>query len=214
MLDFRQRWMQDWARLGLAGSDAWRERLLAGYAEPGRHYHTLQHLAECLDLFDRVAHLAAHPGEAAIALWFHDAVYLPQAKDNEARSADWACTALREAGAGEDVCERVRALIMATAHHAAPSDEDARLVVDIDLAILGADTARFAEYEEQVRAEYAAVPAELFRQKRAGLLARFLKRSAIYNTTELRLGLEEQARSNLRRTIEATRGRISADSER
>jgi predicted metal-dependent HD superfamily phosphohydrolase len=206
MPDFHERWTQDWTRLGLAGSDAWRERLLAGYAEPGRHYHTLQHLAECLDLFGRVAHLAGYPGEAAIALWFHDAVYLPLAKDNEARSADWACAALREAGAGEEVCERVRALIMATAHHAAPEDGDARLVVDIDLAILGADAARFAEYEGQVRAEYAAVPADLFRQKRAELLARFLERPAIYQTPELHARLENQARINLRRAIEASQG--------
>ena len=202
MRDFRHRWTQDWTLLGLAGSDAWRERLLAGYAEPGRHYHTLQHLAECLDLFDRVAHLANRPGEAAIALWFHDAVYLPAAKDNEARSADWAGAALREAGAGEDVCERVRALIMATAHHT-PGAEDACLVVDIDLAILGTDAARFAEYEEQVRAEYAAVPIDLFRQKRAELLARFLERPAIYQTPELHARFEDQARTNLRRAIEA-----------
>jgi predicted metal-dependent HD superfamily phosphohydrolase len=172
----------------------------------GRHYHTLQHLAECLDLFDRVAHLARYPGEAAIALWFHDAVYLPLAKDNEARSADWACAALREAGAGEEVCERMRALIMATAHHAAPEGDDARLVVDIDLAILGADAARFAEYEGQVRAEYATVPEDLFRQKRAELLARFLERPAIYQTPELHARLENQARINLRRAIEASQG--------
>jgi len=203
MRDFRHRWTQDWARLGLAGSDAWLARLLAAYAEPGRHYHTLQHLAECLELFDRVAHLANRPGEAAIALWFHDAVYLPPAKDNEARSADWAGAALREAGAGEDVCERVWALIMATAHHAAPGDTDACLVVDIDLAILGADAARFAEYEEQVRAEYAAVPIDLFRQKRAELLARFLERPAIYQTPKLHARFENQARANLRHAIEA-----------
>jgi predicted metal-dependent HD superfamily phosphohydrolase len=202
MPDFRERWTQDWARLGLEGSDAWRDRLLAGYAEPGRHYHTLQHLAECLALFGQVAHLAAHPGEVAIALWFHDAVYLPLAKDNEARSADWACAALREAGAGADVCERVRTLIMATAHHVAPEDDDARLVVDIDLAILGADAVRFAEYEAQVRSEYAAVPADLFRQKRAELLGRFLERPVIYQTPELHARLENQARANLRRAIE------------
>jgi predicted metal-dependent HD superfamily phosphohydrolase len=201
MPDFKNRWTQDWTRLGLEGSDDWLARLLASYAEPERHYHTQQHLAECMDLFDRVAHLAHRPGEVAIALWFHDVVYLPLAKDNEARSADWACAALIEAGAGADVCERVRALIMATAHHAAPEDDDARLVVDIDLAILGADAARFAEYEEQVRAEYAAVPEDLFRQKRAELLARFLERPVIYQTPELHGRLENQARINLRRAL-------------
>lgn len=208
MFDFKHRWMQDCATLGLTASAAWLDRLLAGYAAPGRHYHTLQHLAECLELFERMRHLAARPGEAALALWFHDAVYLPQAKDNEARSADWACAALREAGADDTVEARVRDLIMATAHHDA-QDGDARLVVDIDLAILGAAPARFAEYEGQVRAEYAFVPPEVFRQKRAEVLARFLARPAIYGTPELRTQLEEQARSNLRRAIDNAQGAAS-----
>jgi hypothetical protein len=36
---------------------------------------------------------------------------------------------------------------MATCHTAKPADADQQLLVDIDLAILGAEPARFAEYE-------------------------------------------------------------------
>lgn len=201
MIDFKRRWTEDWARLDLAGDDAVLERLLASYAAPGRHYHTLQHLAECLALFDQVARLAEHPGEAAIALWFHDAVYVPQARDNEARSAARACDALAAAGAGQAMIAHVSALVMATAHHEATADRDARLVIDIDLAILGAEPARFAQYEQQVRAEYSAVPASLYRHKRGELLARLLARPAIYSTPELHARLEAQARRNLGRVI-------------
>lgn len=201
MIDFKQRWIRDWASLGLTGDAALLERLLASYAEPQRHYHTLQHLSECLDLFDQVAHLARRPGEAALALWFHDAVYIPQGHDNEARSAAWAGEALQAAGADEAVIARTQALIMATAHHQAQEQGDARLVIDVDLAILGAEPARFAEYEEQVRAEYASVPVELYRQKRGELLTRFLERPAIYGTAELHARLEQQARTNLGHVI-------------
>jgi predicted metal-dependent HD superfamily phosphohydrolase len=201
MTDFAHRWIADWASLGLAGDAACRERLLASYADPARHYHTLQHLAECLDLFDELAHLAERPGEAAIALWFHDAVYVSQAKDNEARSAAWACEALRAAGAAAAAIERVQGLIMATARHAASGERDAGLVIDIDLAILGAAPARFAEYERQVRSEYAAVPASVYVEKRRAVLAGFLTRPAIYGTPELRARLEEPARENLRRAV-------------
>ena len=198
---FEQRWMAHWAKLGLPADPALLERLLAAYAEPARHYHTLQHLDECLDLFERVAHLAAQPGEAALALWFHDAVYVPLAKDNEARSADWAIEALRAAGASATAIERIAALIMATAHHEAPAGSDARLVIDIDLAILGSAPVRFAEYEQQIRSEYAAVPADLYAEKRREVLAGFLARPVIYATPELHARLEEQARMNLRRAV-------------
>lgn len=201
MFDFAQRWTDDWARLDLTGYSACLDRLLASHAGPGRHYHTRQHLSECLVLFAEVAHLAKRPGEVAIALWFHDAVYVPRAPDNEARSAAWAAEALLGAGAAEAVIARVEALIMATADHDAHGDPDARLVIDIDLAILGAAPARFAEYEQQVRAEYAAVPLEVYRQKRAELLASFLARPAIYGTPELHARLEAQARANLQHAL-------------
>jgi predicted metal-dependent HD superfamily phosphohydrolase len=201
MTDFAHRWIADWASLGLAGDAACRDRLLASYADPARHYHTLQHLAGCLDLFDELAHLAERPGEASIALWFHDAVYIPQAKDNEARSAAWAGDALRTAGAASAAIERVQGLIMATARHAASGERDASLVIDIDLAILGAAPARFAEYERQVRSEYAAVPANVYAEKRRAVLAGFLARPTIYGTPELQARLEEPARENLRRAV-------------
>jgi predicted metal-dependent HD superfamily phosphohydrolase len=201
MFDFAQRWTEDWSRLGRTGDPALLDRLLASHAGPGRNYHTLQHLSECLSLFAEVAHLAERPGEAAIALWFHDAVYVPRAPDNEARSAAWAAEVLRGADAAEAVIARVEALIMATADHHAHGNQDARLVIDIDLAILGAAPARFAEYEQQVRAEYAAVPVDVYRQKRGELLAAFLARPTIYSTPELHARLEAQARANLQHAL-------------
>ncbi len=200
---FERHWTDTWNRLGLPGNDAWRDRVLASYAEPTRHYHTLQHLAECLGLCDDVAPLVERAGEVAIALWFHDAVYVALAKDNEARSAAWAGAALAEAGAAPGVIARVEALIMATARHDATGAADTALVIDIDLAILGAAPARFAEYERQVRSEYAAVPSELFKEKRRAVLAHFLARPALYTTPALRARFENQARANLQRAIGA-----------
>jgi predicted metal-dependent HD superfamily phosphohydrolase len=200
---FERQWNDAWHQLGLAGSDAWRDRLLASYAEPTRHYHTRQHLEECLALCDAFAHLAERPGEVALALWFHDAIYAPLANDNEAKSAAWAGAALREAGAGDAVIDRVQALIMATARHEAPDAGDTALVIDIDLAILGAAPARFAQYEAQIRAEYAAVPPDVFRDKRRAVLAQFLARPTLYTTPALRTRFEDQARANLRHALAA-----------
>ena len=131
-------WRAAWQALGVHGGDALHAVLLSSYAEPHRAYHTQQHLAECLALFDEVRGLAERPAEVEIALWFHDAIYDVHRRDNEALSAEWAHAALLHAGAAADAAERVAALVLVTRHSVAPQTPDEQLLVDIDLAILGA----------------------------------------------------------------------------
>lgn len=57
------------------------------YSEPGRHYHTLEHIGYCLHRLDDVRHLLRDADAAELALWFHDTVYDPSRDDNELRSA-------------------------------------------------------------------------------------------------------------------------------
>ena len=92
----------------------------------------------------------------------------------------------------------------ATRHAALPALPDERLVADIDLAILGAAPRRFAQYERQVRAEYAAVPEETFRHRRRAILQAFLDRPHLYGTAHFRQALEARARDNLARAIAST----------
>ncbi|QXZ11178.1 N-methyl-D-aspartate receptor NMDAR2C subunit [Comamonas sp. Y33R10-2] len=194
---FQTSWQRCWAHLNLTAPADLQQCLLAAYAEPQRHYHTQQHLAECLAHFDAAEQQAQHPGEVAIALWFHDAIYDIKAKDNELRSAEWAVRVLKNCGAAQEVCQRVHALIMATCHTVTPVEPDAKLLVDIDLAILGASPERFAEYDEQVAAEYSWVPRWVYAFKRKQVLKSFLQRDAIYTTPHFHQRLEAQARRNL-----------------
>ena len=194
-------------------ADAWRDlrlplpapgvlaALLARWAEPHRRYHTPQHLHECLALFERDRALAEHPGEVAIALWFHDAIYDTARHDNEAASADWASRVLLQAGAAPDVAARVHALILATRHSEVAATADAKLLVDIDLAILGAGPARFDEYELQIRDEYAFVPEDTFRDRRAEILRGFLARPSLFATPAYADRFAAPARANLARAI-------------
>lgn len=194
---------QAWTSLGARDGEALQAELLARYAEPHRGYHTRQHLDECLVLFGEFGHLAERPAEVEIALWFHDAIYDVHRHDNEALSADWASQALRDAGAPADVAGRVAALVLATRHSVAPATPDEQLLVDIDLAILGAAPARFAEYEAQIRMEYAHVPVEVFNEKRGQILAGFLERAVLYGTPALRERFEAPARANLQAALSA-----------
>ena len=198
---FERSWRRAWQGLGTTPPAGLRQALLAAYAEPQRRYHTRQHLAECLAHFEAVQNRAQHPAEVELALWFHDAVYDIKGKDNELRSAQWAAQALGEAGLAEAICGRVHELVMATRHEVLPEHDDARLLVDIDLAILGADPERFAEYDAQVRAEYAWVPWPIYGIKRKQVLQGFLQRQAIYATPYFHARLEQQARANLRQAV-------------
>jgi predicted metal-dependent HD superfamily phosphohydrolase len=177
-------------------------RLLEAYNEPHRKYHTLRHLLECLDLFDAHREIAVAPAEVEMALWFHDAVYGVFANDNEARSADWAGRALLAAGVKPQRIERIKSLILATRHSILPEDADEKLIVDLDLAILGASRDRFNDYETRIRGEYYWAPESLYREKRIEILKEFLARTPIYQTPDLRNALETSAAENLRYAID------------
>ena len=197
----RERWSDAWRSLGVLEPRGLLDELAARYAEPHRAYHTLQHLHECFEALAPAAELAEHLAEVQLALWFHDAIYDTRAQDNEERSARWAADSVARAGARDGVAARVHALVMVTKHAAVPAGRDAQLLVDVDLSILGASAERFAEYEQQVRREYAWVPETGFRQARARVLGSFLARPRIYTTSWFEGRLEARARENLARSI-------------
>jgi len=193
-------WRRAWTGIGATGEgDALFAQLKAAYAEPQRHYHTLQHLSECLAAFDEAQALAEHPHAVEMALWFHDAIYDVKGHANEQRSADWGRDALLAAGVAPESAQQVHDLVMATRHTAVPSGRDEQLLVDIDLSILGAERTRFDEYEQQIRKEYSYVPGFLFRRKRKEILRGFMDRPTIYSTPHFHGRLEGRARDNLRR---------------
>ena len=196
-------WNKMWERFNVSGPDtAVFERLIAAYSEPHRKYHTLQHLDECFAKLGELRTEASHPEEVEFALWFHDAIYDTKRQDNEAKSAEWARAVARAQSLPPDVAERIVRLIMVTRHDAEPQEPDEKVLVDVDLSILGAPPERFAEYEAQVREEYAWVPGIVFRAKRREILQRFLARPAIFNMPKFVEAYEVQARANLGRSLQ------------
>lgn len=196
MIVWTERWHATWEQLGLP-APASLPALLARYREPQRHYHTLQHLEECFAAFDLLRSQAARPGEIELALWFHDAMYDPTRRDNEALSAALAVACLRDAGASASVIGQIESMILATRQHDAGDDGDCAILLDVDLAILGAAPARFAEYERQIRTEYAHVADDADRVGRGQVLAGFLARPRLYLTDSFYERYDQQARRNL-----------------
>jgi len=75
----------------------------------------------------------------------------------------------------------------------------------MDLSILGQPPGSFWEYEQQIRAGYFWVEQTIFATKRTEILERFLSRPRIYQTTFYFERLENQARTNLRASIQLLR---------
>ena len=170
--------------------------LVAAYTEPQRHYHTVQHIVECLELFHQVKAQLNDPVAVELAIWFHDAVYNPQAKDNEQQSAQL----MREHCADiltQSVLDKVSQWIIATQEHQSSKQHDLNYLLDIDLAILASSAERFAEYEQQIQQEYAWVDAEIYKVKRAEVLQHFFHMQPLYQTEYFRKNFEQNAKVNL-----------------
>ncbi|TPI61640.1 hypothetical protein FJ420_01740 [Mesorhizobium sp. B3-1-3] len=188
--------------------EALKSELAALYQAADRHYHGLAHIEAMLALASEYRHLLDDPEAVEAAIWFHDAIYDSRAKDNEAKSAELAEKRLAgRANPHRLAC--IAAMINATATHQLPPfrDEDAlndaALLLDMDLAILGARPAVFDAYENAVRREYGWVEEPMWRAGRAAVLKSFLARQHIFHTTEFRDRFEAQARENLGRSLQA-----------
>jgi len=187
---------------GSAVTSPWFHAVRERHAEPQRLYHNLDHVAACLRQLDQVREQLQDPVAVELALWFHDVIYDPKAKDNEARSAEFARDALQASGVDATRIASVESLILLTRHAARPDSADGCYLVDIDLAILGANADLYAQYERWIRQEYRHVPNILFRFGRKRLLREFLRRRAIFLTDHFHQRLEQQARINLQWAID------------
>lgn len=183
--------------------------LREAYATPPRAYHHFGHVIETLAHFRSVADGPGWqaPDTVRLALLYHDAVYVPGRKDNEARSADLAREHLRRWPPVADVdVDRVAALILLTARHGGlhgrdfpdtPEGDDTRRFLDCDMAILGASPDAFAAYDRAIAEEYRAVPLWLYRRKRRAFFRMLLDSERIFLSDFFRERFEVQARRNL-----------------
>ncbi|MBX9625452.1 MAG: hypothetical protein K2X82_16720 [Gemmataceae bacterium] len=198
-------------RYGVAPADAEPvfDLLAAAYSAPDRYYHNLDHVADMLRAVSRLVGPADDPWALQLAVWFHDAVYDPRAKDNEERSAELAADLLGPVGVPRSDLERVGRLIRATAHLTGTEpagDHETAVLLDADLAILGATEDRYRRYAADIRREYAWVPEADYRAGRTRVIAHFLARPRLYRTDLMFAVGEAAARANLRAELAALSG--------
>jgi predicted metal-dependent HD superfamily phosphohydrolase len=200
----QSRWQTLFAMQGIdpAASGAVFADVAAHYEEPHRAYHNLRHLRHVLETIDTLRKQASDVTAIELAAWFHDVIYDPRGKDNEEQSALYAERALRHLEMLDDFILRVKELILLTKTHTAPPDDtDAMILLDADLAILGAPEKEYRSYSAAIRQEYAQVNDQDFRQGRRSVLELFLNRKRLFLTDAMFKQMEQRARDNLRREL-------------
>lgn len=186
--------------MSIFDSEAWsscKAELCEMYSVEGRHYHTVQHIEDCLSKLNAVSDCENREA-LQIAIWFHDAIYNPLRNDNEAESAKCADEWLTSIGAAPELRGTVSRLIIATAHQTEPVSNDEKLIVDIDLSILGDSANDYDYYARNIRKEYAAFSDDDYAEGRQKVLRHFLERNSLYLTESSRKRFENQARQNLK----------------
>ncbi len=199
----RDRFQALWRRNLVAGavddSAAIHRRLLDAYREPQRFYHTLEHIEHCLGMFELCKPELEQPDAVELAIWFHDAVYVAGAPDNEARSAEL-YRRLADGVHAEPLVALVVRLIMATLHDGDSLDDtDADYMVDIDLSSFGLDWDAFLRDSKNLRRERPAVSDEDFYRNQGDFQKLLLARERFFHSRFFQQRFEQRARANLSR---------------
>jgi predicted metal-dependent HD superfamily phosphohydrolase len=179
-----------------------REALIAAYTAPGRHYHNLTHIEDCLAALARIDNHSPRDREILTeAIWWHDVVYDATRADNEELSAQ-----LAEQHVRADIAKEVGRLIRLTkTHDVKAGDHLGAILISIDLSILGAEAARYDAYAAAIRQEFIHVPEPDYRAGRARVLDHFAARPVIFPDPGFAAKYDRQARANLARELASLR---------
>lgn len=185
------------------------ERLSTAWGDQSRRYHNQEHLAECMNQLDLARPEGASADVVELALWFHDAVYVAGASDNEEASSQLLLEESNRLRVDRRSVERAQALVRATAH-AVSTDEpgpETGLMLDIDFSILASDPVRFLEYEYAIEEEFENFPRLKFEIGRGRFLGSLLARPSIFRTRLFQERYEAVAREQVTALLQSRRYR-------
>jgi predicted metal-dependent HD superfamily phosphohydrolase len=181
--------------------------LVHAYSSPGRVYHTLEHIQAVLTWIELLHDYTTDLPALQLAAWFHDCIYDPHAADNEEQSAVYAQNMLTSLVLPAPTIQAVSQMILSTKTHVAEANQqDCHILLDADLAILGATVQQYDAYAQAIRQEYSWVPETAYKTGRAQVLHTFLQRARIYSTEFMHTALEVPARENMRRELASLLG--------
>jgi pantetheine-phosphate adenylyltransferase len=150
-------------------------RLIWGWQEPHRFYHTEVHLAfltsEIEKLFQGKKINAGERKTLLMVAFFHDVIYDPTAFDNEEQSANLflALTQSRQD------TQEIHKIILETKNHQSTSPLS-ELFIGLDLQVLTHSTAtQLLDYEKKIRKEFQYADYAVYKKVRINFLENFIK---------------------------------------
>ena len=190
-------------------SSAIHQHLIGCYSEPQRYYHTLDHIEHCLSLFDKIRSEVEIPEALELAIWYHDVIYTPGARDNEQLSADLFMATSH--GVFDDALrDTIYRHIMATVHDGSEYENtDTQFMLDIDLSSFGLPWPEFIQDSDNLRLEMKDQPDEVFYQKQAAFQDKLFGQSRFFKSDYFYQKYEIQARQNRSDYFETIRQKCS-----
>lgn len=175
--------------------------IIGRYSEGHRTYHTINHIACCLQALDDVRDHIHDIFCVELAIWFHDVIYDPKNSDNELKSAEFARECLIVMDVPKEKTGTIENYIRKTKHPSQPVLADEKYLVDIDLNILGASSDEYFIYEHAIRQEYSFISLDKYIIGRKQFLEAMLNKKSIYTTEYFRSKYEVQANVNIRKAL-------------
>jgi predicted metal-dependent HD superfamily phosphohydrolase len=178
------------------------ETVFLRYSDLFRVYHSPKHLVNCFDILSKLFPNEKLDPAIRLALFFHDAVYNTTATDNEAQSCALLDKLLPDVD--ESIRNDAKSYIMVTSSHQ-PFNEQSKIVIDCDLAILGSLPEEYEAYEAAIREEYYFVPQDLYVSGRAKVMSKFANKEFVFSTEQMiNSEYETNAKINLARYKESS----------
>jgi predicted metal-dependent HD superfamily phosphohydrolase len=149
--------------------------LIGFYGKENRFYHNLNHVLAVVACCRKYAKNHKNFLEIILAAWFHDIIYAPRARNNEALSARLFERIFKRTNMQSSMILRVKNYIFVTQKHLANKDYDISILIDADLEILSAPWPKYLKYCLNIRKEYSHLAAKDFKYGRIKFLRNFLE---------------------------------------
>ena len=183
------------------------------YSVKNRYYHNLEHIYSMCDYWEMYKHKFEYPNYVFYAIIYHDIIYKTRPgymSSSEQMSAMYFFYEVFDKkwfNLNSGFGSYIMLLIESTEHvnrskTRMPSmkNSEVKLLLDIDLSIIGSSEEEYNTYCKNIRKEYNFYPNFLYNKGRLDVLQELLKREKIFLTKEFSK-FEKKARINIQNEI-------------